>query len=137
MEAPFRRSLAANAVVLLLCFASGCGLARRVAGGNPDQIAERNRKRLSELKIGMAREEVLEVFGKDPPMAMVNSPYREESVGTDGGELRVMYFYTDSRPGSGVTDDELTPVVLRDGVVVGWGRRFFEQEVKRIEVRAR
>jgi hypothetical protein len=54
---------------------------------------------------------------------------REEQVkGRDGADYLVLFYYTDlvTRDDK-ITDDELTPVVLRDGKVVGVGYPFLKR----------
>jgi len=51
------------------------------------------------------------------------NPMREERLlGTDGQEYEVLFYYTDLRERDDkITDDELTPVVLREGKLAGIG----------------
>jgi uncharacterized protein DUF3192 len=61
------------------------------------------------------------------------NPMREERlVGVDGVEYEVLFYYTDLRERDDkITDDELTPVVLREGKVAGIGYRFLGERVPR------
>jgi hypothetical protein len=54
------------------------------------------------------------------------NPMREEALnGTDGAQYLVLFYYTDVRQRDDkITDDELTPVVFRDGKVAGVGYGF-------------
>ena len=60
-------------------------------------------------------------------------PYRSETLSLSNGKrLELLYYHTDLKtPDGAVTDDELTPVVLIEGKVIGWGwilvRRFKEE----------
>lgn len=51
------------------------------------------------------------------------NPHRSELYeGRDGSTWEVFYYYTHvSRDDGQVTDDELTPLVLQDGRLTGWG----------------
>jgi hypothetical protein len=52
--------------------------------------------------------------------------------------LEVLYYITDVQGDEfDVADDELTPLLVRDGRLVGWGRTFFDQNVHRTELRVR
>ena len=59
-------------------------------------------------------------------------PYRSETLSLSSGKrLELLYYHTDLKtPDGAVTDDELTPVVLIEDKVIGWGwilvRRFKE-----------
>ena len=59
-------------------------------------------------------------------------PYRSETLSLSNGKrLELLYYQTDLKtPDGAVTDDELTPVVLIEDKVIGWGwilvRRFKE-----------
>ena len=90
---------------------------------SPGKIRERNRNNLSRLTLDMSRQQVLTVMKR---------PYRSETLSLSNGKrLELLYYHTDLKtPDGAVTDDELTPVVLIEGKVIGWGwilvRRFKE-----------
>jgi hypothetical protein len=69
----------------------------------------------------------------------VTNPYRNETVRSAAGtSVEVLYYYTDVKHADGsITDDELTPIVLEEGRVVGWGWSFVDQAVERYEIRIR
>lgn len=114
---------------------------------------EENRRNLEMLRVGMEREEVLDLMGVGEEHQLVGSetqgpvgtgrdtmgvmsvripvggdapilydPHRSEIYESDGSTWEVLYYYTHvARDDGQVTDDELTPVVLRDGTLTGWG----------------
>ena len=90
---------------------------------SPGKIRERNRNNLSRLTLDMSRQQVLTVMKR---------PYRSETLSLSSGKrLELLYYHTDLKtPDGAVTDDELTPVVLIEDKVIGWGwilvRRFKE-----------
>ena len=61
----------------------------------------------------MSRQQVLTVMKR---------PYRSETLSLSNGKrLELLYYHTDLKtPDGAVTDDELTPVVLIEGKVIGW-----------------
>ena len=81
---------------------------------SPGKIRERNRNNLSRLTLDMSRQQVLTVMKR---------PYRSETLSLSNGKrLELLYYHTDLKtPDGAVTDDELTPVVLIEGKVIGWG----------------
>lgn len=49
-------------------------------------------------------------------------PHRSEIYESEDSTWEVLYYYTHVTRDDGlVTEDELTPIVLRDGIVTGWG----------------
>ena len=72
----------------------------------------------------MSQDEVLQKMGK---------PWKTEAFMKDNSPHVVLYYVTQRIPDGATTDDEMTPVVFRDGTLIGWGRRFFSD--LRIEVK--
>jgi hypothetical protein len=117
------------------------------------QLRSSNRQRLVELRVGMARAEVLQTMGTEsvsvcdglnycifPAFWVVHAnPYRTEAPrAADGTPVEILYYETETKRADGVTtDDELTPLVLESGTLVGWGWSFLEQNVNRYEIRLR
>jgi hypothetical protein len=106
-----------------------------------DVMRDRNKHNLSQLSAGMSRPEVDQIMGTDTAggvlgtlhRANISNPYRIEKVtGADRQEYEILFYYTDvKRRDDVVTDDELTPVVLHNGKVVGWGYDFLGARVPR------
>jgi len=63
----------------------------------------------------------------------INNPYRSETLkGKDGKNYAVLFYYTDVKnKDNAITDDELTPIVLLDGKLVGWGWSFLNDNVSK------
>lgn len=146
---PTARLIAAG--LLAASVAAGCA----TAGG----FRERNRESIERLDVGMTRTEVLDLMGTESVQAagteagafgisddtlsvsrveipvggrrpVLQNPHRNEIYEAGGHEWEVLFYYTDLVTDDGlVTDDELTPVVLRDGVVTGWGWSFLAGQV--------
>jgi hypothetical protein len=104
-----------------------------------------NRENLLRLSIGMTKQEVLNTMGTktfeiygDGVDTKINNPYRSEIIPDEGKNLEVLYYYTDVKQTDGaVTDDELTPLVLDQGKLIGWGWSFLHDNVKKYELRMR
>jgi hypothetical protein len=101
-----------------------------------EQLRASNRKNIITLAPGTSRAQVEQVMGsaraggKLGDIAFgrvrhleVKNPYREERItGSDGVAYDVLFYYTELRTRDDkITDDELTPVVLRAHEVVGIG----------------
>ena len=80
----------------------------------------------------------------------ITNPHRTEIVELPGGTVaEIVFYYTDfKRPehpqflapateGLAIHDDELTPIVLENESVVGWGWAFLERNVERYEIEIR
>jgi hypothetical protein len=100
-------------------------------------LRKSNQQKIAGLQNGTSRGEVEKaVMGSDAAGGTVfdalrgrfqhlavKNPMRDERLrATDGAELEVLYYYTDVRQRDDrITDDELTPLVFRDGRLVGKG----------------
>jgi hypothetical protein len=107
-----------------------------------EQLREHNKQNLAKVAPGMTRMEVESVmghaqaggglpevvFGRVQYLRATN-PMREEIVrGADGKAYLVLFYYTDVKQlDDRITDDELTPVVFRDGKVVGVGTAYLKR----------
>ena len=88
------------------------------------------------ITLGMDRSEVLQRMLEEVQALQmsgkVRNPYdRGFRSGPDGTLYEVMFYYTGlARGDNEVSDDELVPVLLVDGKVVGWGR----EEMARLNI---
>ena len=82
-----------------------------------------NNEKLLRMKIGISQEDVLQLMGKP-----------ESSEGYAWGSA---WLYRTAMTSGiyGTADSDFTPVVFgQDGKVVGWGRNFFTEHVKKYEI---
>jgi len=96
-----------------------------------EQVQSENRAKLFRLEPGQTRQQVLEEMGTEPQKynkgvfrsdGVVPNPYDSETHVKGGGEIEILYYATNVKNNDGViTNDELTPLVLVDGILVGWG----------------
>ena len=57
---------------------------------------------------------------------------------TDDSVFELLLYYTDIKKADGaITDDELTPIVLKDGRVDGWGWSYWNNVIQKYEIRVR
>lgn len=120
-----------------------------------DRFRAKNRTNLIYLHRGMPRDSVLTLMGVNQVEISntfdytsqdrhghrtwtLNNPHRTETMAGERDTLEVLYYYTDiKRQDGAITDDELTPLVLREGILIGWGNGFLDESIVKYEVRIR
>lgn len=116
------------------------------ACGTTDTIRTRNRARLDQLREGMTRDEVLAVMGtgpatlttEQPPYVetLVDNPYRTAIFRSENATWEVLFYLTELQLlDNTITEDELTPIVLRNGVLTGWGWIYWNEQVREHDIR--
>ncbi|MEJ2483911.1 MAG: DUF3192 domain-containing protein, partial [Gemmatimonadota bacterium] len=89
---------------------------------------------ISEDTLGVNRAQI-PIGGTRP---VLQNPHRSEVYEAGGFDWEVLFYYTRVSADDGrVTDDELTPVVLRDGTLVGVGWAFWSEQASLHEIPAR
>jgi hypothetical protein len=131
-----------------------CGMAlATLAGCAAGGALTENQRNLERLAIGMTGEEVDAVMGPEtrslesrpdaPTGALVGrrsvggvpNPARTEVHEAGGHTFIVLFYYTEMKTNDGViTTDEVTPVVLKDGVVDGIGWSHWNALVEKYEI---
>ena len=119
-------------VLSLLLFFS-CGIATR-------NFRDLNRRNILKLSIGMEKTDVLRVMGnrqvKDSQLGTVTNPYKSEIFKAQEKVFEIWYYYTDRTVADGmISEGELTPVIFEDERLVGWGEGFFQDLVKKYEIK--
>ena len=109
--------------ILIIIAVLGCS-------ASMEQVRTKNRENLLRLSIGLGELDVLQIMGTET-IGNINNPYRKETPMGEDGELYVVFFYhTDIKKDDKlITDDELTPIVLKDNQLIGWGWVFLSQIV--------
>ena len=103
-------------------------------------IRTENRENLAKLEVGTDKAEVLEIMGTETKsgssMGPINNPYRTGTMKGNNEEVyEILYYYTDVTDLDGaITDDELTPLVLEDGKLIGWGWSFIDEDLQKLQV---
>lgn len=138
------------AVLLIVLSLIGCA-------STASQIRSKNRKNIVKLYRGMSKQTVLYVMGhkqlyakldekgrfqkkSEQEKIYINNPYKTEVLrGKDKSKERlfeVVYYYTDKKKNDNkITDDELTPLVMEEGRLIGWGWSFLETTKKEYRIR--
>jgi hypothetical protein len=129
---------------LLLCtvvLSAGCA---NLFFDNLERMRDDNKKNIAQLSVGMTRVELEKVMGNGVAGGTLgdivfgrlqhlraSNPMREERIsGPDGTSYVVVFYYTDLRTRDDkITDDELTPVVLRDEKIAGIGYAYLGERV--------
>lgn len=117
--------------ILLLIFMTGCQ--------SINAVRSQNRERLMNLSPGMTKNQVLSIMGVNNVWATkINNPYRTEFYRKNGHTFEVLLYYTDLKSLDGaITDDELTPIIILDGKLDGWGWTYWESLIQKYEIRIR
>ena len=93
-------------------------------------LRDENRANLMRLEIGMSKEQLLITMGDKTATAIdgkVSNPYKREIIqAKDGTSYDVIYYYTEFYVPGATIDSCLTPIVLKDGKILGWGWSFLE-----------
>ncbi len=119
------------AVAVLGSCRSSRGAQDDTAPPEPDRVSYKeflsnNLSRLNRLTVGMTRDEVLATMGNletSTRDSSIPNPYRTESFAVGGSQYEVLHYLTRKHPPfTPIKPSQATPVVLRDGVLVGWGQ---------------
>lgn len=102
-------------------------------------VKSTNRNNLNKISLGMTKSEVIKIMGTITITMnngiIVTNPYRSETMNENDKNFEILFYYTDTKKEDGViTDDELTPIVIYENKVVGYGWRFLKDNVKRYQL---
>ncbi|MEJ2548575.1 MAG: DUF3192 domain-containing protein [Gemmatimonadota bacterium] len=137
----FRRRAATGAPapnrILILGFAA---LTLGACASGFETVKSENRAKLYRLERGQTREQVLEEMGTEPQeynkgvfghSGIVPNPYDQEVHELGGDKVEIFYYATHIENTDGlITNDELTPLVLVDDILVGWGWTYLDAFVE-------
>jgi len=116
-----------GAIFLVILICSGCSAYKA------QDIRMYNREQLVNLELGMNREMVMETMGDETfsTDVAINNPYRIEVFQPEEGvTVEVLYYYTDVKDDdNAISDEELLPIVLVNGEVIGWGWVCLRQQI--------
>lgn len=130
---------------------SGCATFNQL---NTEQFRDENRERLTQLRPGMQKDEVLATMqtqgtqrcieitaGICTQLEEIRNPYRRSTHSYQGHQYDVYEYYTDAekrelphyyrgtptKKEKPITEKNLTPVVFEKGKLIGWGRNFLDK----------
>lgn len=131
--------------VVLLC-ALGGSPALPAGNLSPTELRDANRGNLNNLVVEMAKTDVLKLMGTQVVKAgpsfegvkLINNPFRTETLLSGDGSktLEVLFFYTyeDQESDITITNGDLTPLVVEEGKLKGWGWIFVKQIAKLYDI---
>jgi hypothetical protein len=106
----------------------GVGEQRQLTGSEVDGPIGTGRDTLGVMSVQIP------IGGRRP---VLYNPHRGELYREAGSDWEVLYYYTRVAHNDGmVTEEELTPLVLRDNVLIGWGWAFWAQNVRNYDLPA-
>jgi len=124
--------------------------------GHIDQLRTENRQNILKLKIGMTKQEALEIVGNKTATdsyanyekVTASNPYKSEILQGKDKTFEVIYYLTESKhqkvvdswgwsQAVPITDDELTPLIFDNGKLIGWGWSFLQDNINKYEIRMR
>lgn len=91
-------------------------------------LLSRNLTNLNKLSIGMTKQQVMELMGtfqSKTSNSAVPNPYITEQMLISGKHHEVLWYLTKKYPPfTPIKKSQATPVMLKDGKVIGWGDSF-------------
>lgn len=131
MKVAGRNRITISALIRRMFMLTVSGLAVSGCSQGFENVQYENRAKLYRLAVGQTRQQVLEEMGTEPQTynkgvfkdeGIVPNPYASETHLLGSTEIEVLYYATNVKNADGViTSDELTPLVLVDGILAGWG----------------
>ena len=111
-------------------------LSTGACAGHPLKLADRNNARIATLERGMTPEQVIERIG--PGTGAIRNPFKTEMYPAGDDTFRILYFYSQRvRADGNYTDDELMPVVFKNGLLDGFGWSYWEGVAAQYSIRIR
>lgn len=113
-----------------------------------DKVRVKNRQSLSFLTIGMSKSQVLQIMGYETIVTPdtgycttlfatkhINNPYRTELYRLKDDTYEILFYYTDIKKRDDViTDDELTPIIIKNGKLDGYGWMYWNDLIKKYQI---
>ena len=118
-----------------LLVGAGMGIAVMESRKPLAEVVKANKDNFKNLTYGISKNFVLEIMGRRPFKAYeqekeitINNPYKIEIIRRRGKTYEVVYYVTDVVKADNIfTDEELTPLVFEQEVLIGWGWPFLNE----------
>ena len=123
-------------LITLIFISSGCA--------SVGSITAPNRAHLLKLSIGMSKTDTLKMMGSRTMVVkddlfhsvIINNPYRSEILRGKDKTFEVFYYATDNKYDDNIIrDDDLTPLVFEDRMLIGWGQNFLKSLIEENEIK--
>ena len=104
---------------------------------NSVKLAKINRARLALLEPGMSKSQVLEIMGTNNA-ERVNNPYLVSLFGIEEDNITIIYYFTKNPTNywqATATFDSLTPLVLLNGKLIGWGHEALKRVSEQYDIK--
>lgn len=106
-------------VLLAVIFLSACAS----KGKQMTRLANENSQNITQLKIGMSYSAVMSLMGTKSVYSLSNPMRTESFISSQGRNVQVLYYCTLMGHFGRCYERDVTPVVLQNGRVTGWGRK--------------
>jgi len=90
--------------------------------------------KVTKLSLGMSREQVVNVIEKDGAgighqysKESISYPYMEEPIIGEKTEI-IFYNTAEDKSDADISDEQLIPVIIRNGKLIGWGWEFYNSD---------
>ncbi|MBN1493748.1 MAG: DUF3192 domain-containing protein [Candidatus Omnitrophica bacterium] len=108
----------------------------------PEELRTQNRSNLIKLQPGMPKVQVVSIMGTttaedfdESGTYAINNPYKTETLEGKKKLFEVLYYHTELKERDRSLDnEELTPLVLCDNKLLGWGWPFLREIVQKYEI---
>ena len=106
-------------LLTLLCFVAACAGSAYRTGIE----AEQNRANFLKLNLGMTKDQVQTVMGP---------PYKTEMYQVGDRPMEFWLYLTEGKSVSydKLSDSNFTPLAFENGILKGWGRNYYDNELK-------
>ena len=115
-------------VIVILSFGLPPASAEEIETVSYKTLLSRNLINLNKLSVGMTKQQVTELMGtfqSKTSNSVVPNPYITEPILISGKHHEVLWYLTKKYPPfTPVKKSQATPVVFKDGKVIGWGDSF-------------
>ena len=91
-----------------------------------EQLAQGNQVNINKLTVGISKSAVVETMGTKVASTnngLVLNPFRSEAFQDKSSvQYEILYYVTEkNRPFQPIKNEQMTPLIFKNGVLIGWG----------------